>query len=298
MGMVASGLGFLSIGLWQAFLTLRRSSSAAHLVFIAALAFVHIISGLIASHVDQSLADGVAMATPLERSSVAIFFLIFPIAHLLRDKTPILPLPQEFLQFILLLAFGHEFLLFFLQRPDAGLESRYYSLLLVPIGVCLLSTALGIAYPSSLLPPLARSMALVFQGTWLIQMGLSFFTAAFMPKGCSLKQRGEGDYVVTCAGMFLMRGKAVATLQFNCHMALLLAILLPLYGYFTRKDDTLANRQGLNYERLHTTESYELKRTGDERTATSPASFSLESYEDEPLPDGRHEGNGFQNVGN
>jgi hypothetical protein len=32
------------------------------------------------------------------------------------------------------------------------------------------------------------------------------------------------------AGMHLMRGQAIATLQFNCHLAFLLLFLLPLYS--------------------------------------------------------------------
>lgn len=133
-------------------------------------------------------------------------------------------------------------------------------------------------------------------------MGLSFFTSAFMAKGCDLHMRDEGDYVVKCDGdkMALMRGKAVATLQFNCHMALLVILMLSLYA-ITKKRFGLSNPYDLDYEMVATVEAHESKKHGHVVPQPPPSVFSLEL--DEDLDDDKslseehnRETNGFQRV--
>eukprot|EP00250_Pteridium_aquilinum_P024726 c29517_g1_i1 orf=196-1188(-) len=325
VGMIVSGCGFLFMGLWQAWISLAgkpsssssspsRSSftfaskpprlfSSAQLISVAALSFLHIISGLVASHQDKILADGVGSAVPLERSSVALVFFIFAIANLLSQHTSILPLSHEVSSLFALFAFGQELLLFHLQRPDAGLESRYYTLLLVPICACILAMVSTMASPMSPLPPLALAGGLFLQGTWLIQMGLSFFTSAYMAKGCLLHMRGDGDYVIKCEGdsMALMRGKAVATLQFNCHMALLLTLALPLYAVTRRHHHRSSNLSGLNYEMVATVDAHDAKRYGDALSQPPTSAFSLDLDEDmdDDMPlseEHHHDTNGFHRV--
>ncbi|MCO5569610.1 hypothetical protein L7F22_023326 [Adiantum nelumboides] len=280
----------------------RPLFSSTQMVSIAALSFLHIVSGIVASHRDKDLADGISSAVPLERSSVALVFFIFSVINLLGMHTSFLPLPHEISCLIGLFAFGQELLLFHLQRPDAGLESRYYTLLLVPIGASILALVSSVISPMSLLPSLALAGSLFLQGTWLIQMGLSFFTSAFVPKGCLLHMRGEGDYVIKCDGdsMALMRGKAVATLQFNCHMALLLILFVPLYSVMRRRFGS-STSYALNYEMVATADSYIDKRRTDVLSAPPPSALSLEVDEDldeEKFESGEHQNgaNGFHRM--
>ncbi|KAL3692721.1 hypothetical protein R1sor_006372 [Riccia sorocarpa] len=257
-GFLGTGLGFQVIGLWQAYSAVKsfRSSDSggrvprplvkagkAHrtseLVIIAVLSVLHMIFSLIASNSNQLHGSGVGMAVSLERFGVATLFLLYSLVAFLSEGSSFLPLPAGTLELIALFAFGEEFLLFNQSRGgedhDAvGLESQYYSLLLVPIGVCLITTALEIAFPIAVLPPIVRSMALILQGSWFYQMAVSLFTTKWIAQGCELTRRGEGDYTVRCEGMSLMRGKAIATLQFNCHLAMLLLFLLPLYGLMSK----------------------------------------------------------------
>ncbi|KAH7444960.1 hypothetical protein KP509_02G099600 [Ceratopteris richardii] len=216
--------------------------------------------------------------------------------------TSFLPLPLEVSYLIGLVAFAQELLLFHLRRPDAGLEARYCTLLQVPITASIMALIAMIASPMSVLPPLSLAASLFLQGTWLIQMGLSFFTSIYMPKGCALQMRGEGDYVIKCLGndMALMHGNAVATLQFNCHMALLLILLLPMYSFLRRRCGP-PNVYDLNYEMVSVVEP----RIGEKHSSSPvepPASaFSLESeeYEDgENLkPEQQHQdANGLHRV--
>lgn len=223
-----------------------------------------------------------ASAVPLERSCVALVFFVFAIANLLSLHTHILPLPHELSCLIALFAFGQELLLFYLQRPDAGLESRYYTLLLVPICACMLAIAVNMARPASTLAPLALAGGFFLQGTWFLQMGFSFFTSAYMAKGCDLHMRGEGDYIIKCEGdsMALTRGKAVATLQFNCHMALLVTIMLPIYALRKRHNGS-SNVNDLNYEMVATNDAHESKAHGHVMMPQPlPSAFSLELDED------------------
>jgi hypothetical protein len=209
---------------------------------IALLSLLHIASGLLASHSSGGdLATSMASSVPLERSSVSLLFFIFAVSSLLAHNAKILPLPPETLNMMALCGLGQEFLLFYLQRPDAGLESRYYTLLLVPICGCMLSIASKFAFPSSDLASLGLALGLLLQGTWMIQMAFSFFLQATMAMGCSLRMRGEGDYVIDCGENHedtshshahmgsLMRAKAIATLQFNGHMALLVIVAMSLF---------------------------------------------------------------------
>lgn len=260
-GLIGAGLGFLSIGLWQAFTVVkffRLNDSASsgggarrsrqllkggnshrniELSIIAVLSILHMVFSLIASSNDQAHGSGVGMALSLERFGVATLFLMYSLVAFISESSTILPLPAGTLELVALFAFGEEFLLFYSNNSgehDAGLETQYYSLILVPIGVCLLATAMEVAFPTAVLPPFVRSMALVLQGTWFFQMAASIYTTKWMAQGCELDKRGEGDVTLRCEGMSLMRGKAIATLQFNCHLAMLLLFLLPLYALMSR----------------------------------------------------------------
>lgn len=199
-----------------------------YLVLIFALS--HVICDVVVGSSEGDLKHPVAVSVNSQRLVVAINFLFYAIVTLIVDNTNVLPIPPELISLIALSAFGQEFLLFYLQRDSAGLEGQYHYLLLVPIGVCAGSTVAEIAYPKSVLPPLIRSMGLVLQGTWFIQTALSLFSPKWIAQGCTLREEGEGDYTVACEGMTLMRGQAIATLQFNCHLAFLLISLLPLYS--------------------------------------------------------------------
>lgn len=152
------------------------------------------------------------------------------------NSTNFLPIPVSLLNLIGLFGFGQELVFFYVQRKDPnGIENRYFDMLLVPITICILSTLLEMGSPKSNLPGLGRGFGLILHGTWFIQMGFSFYTD-IMVHGCALHEASRGNFTVKCKGhMDSHRGKAIATLQFNCHLALLVILIVGFYSFIGNK---------------------------------------------------------------
>lgn len=126
--------------------------------------------------------------------------------------------------------------MFYLQRKDpSGIENHYYDLLLVPIGICVVSTILELKTNTSRFSRLGRGIGLIAQGTWFLQMGFSFFSNA-MAHGCFLSEKSRGNFTVKCKGHpEYHRGRAIGTLQFNCHLAFLVVVTVGVYSLVCRK---------------------------------------------------------------
>ncbi|XXG52366.1 hypothetical protein AAC387_Pa03g0726 [Persea americana] len=214
----------------------RRTSSAKAFstitsIAVAFLSFLTIIDSSISSLNASRYHDRVGAALQLPTIAVSSLFLLYALAALLSNLTHFLPLPPSILNLIALFGFGQEFLLFYLQRKDPdGIENRYFDLLLVPISICVVSTLVELGYPRSQFPRLGRGVGLILQGTWFVQMGLSFYTG-LIAHGCDLIEKSRGNYTVRCKHMDEHRSKAIATLQFNCHLALLVVVVVGLYSF-------------------------------------------------------------------
>lgn len=180
--------------------------------------------------------DRVGSALQLQVLAIASLFLLYAVLGLVVNFSNSFPLPSSLLSLIGLFAFVEEFLLFYLQRKDAsGIENRYFDLLLVPITVCVFSTILDLKSPKSNFPRLARGVGLILQGMWFLQMGFSFYTN-LIAHGCSLHERSRGNYTVKCKGHpEYHRARAIATLQFNCHLALMVVLVVGIYSIVARR---------------------------------------------------------------
>ena len=214
----AAGVGFLVVGLLQGFKHVRayrlrnsRSQSSVRargkswyhdveLYVILVFALSHVICDLVVKSMEAQAQHPVAAAVNSQRLVTATNFLFYAVVTLIVENTRVLPVPPEVISLLALSAYVQEFLLFYLERDGVGLEGQYHTLLLVPIGACVVSTAAEIAYPKSILPPLTRSMGLVMQGTWFMQIAVSLFSPKWISQGCTLKEEGEGDFTVTCQG--------------------------------------------------------------------------------------------------
>ncbi|KAF6143271.1 hypothetical protein GIB67_039054 [Kingdonia uniflora] len=205
-------------------------------VFIAVLSIGFIFNSLISLIDAHNSKDQVGVALQLVIMSISFVFLLYSVIGALKRFTNWVSIPSSILNLIAIYGFGEEFLLFYLQRKDPnGLENRYFDLLLVPITICFFSTFLKLGSPSSSFPNLARGVGLILQGTWFIQMGFSFFTN-WMAHGCDLHESSRGNFTVKCKGHpEYHRSKAIATLQFNCHLAFLVVLIVGLYSFIARK---------------------------------------------------------------
>jgi len=66
-------------------------------------------------------------------------------------------------------------------------------------------------------------------------MGFSFYSNA-MAHGCFLSEKSRGNFTVKCKGHpEYHRGRAIGTLQFNCHLAFLVVVTVGVYSLVCRK---------------------------------------------------------------
>ncbi|XP_028771153.1 uncharacterized protein LOC114728409 [Neltuma alba] len=223
---------------------IKKTSAPSSLsfLFVSVFSFFVIVNSLVSLMDAQISRDPVGSALQLQVLAVALIFLLYSVLGLMVHASNSFHLPSSLLGLVGVFAFVEEFLLFYLQRKDpSGVENRYYDLLLVPIAVCVLSTTFELHSPTSNLPRLTRGFGLILQGTWFLQMGLSFFTS-WMAHGCSLRKVSRGNYTIWCKGHpEFHRGRAIATLQFNCHLALMVVLFVGFFSTVSWKNGIPVN---------------------------------------------------------
>ncbi|PWA77801.1 hypothetical protein CTI12_AA220890 [Artemisia annua] len=225
--------------------------------------------------------DQTGVALQLEVVSISVVFLLFSVLGLLTNYGKVY-VPVKMMDVLCLFGFVEEFYMFYIQRKDKdGIENRYYDLLLVPILVCIVSTLLELGREkgsggSSSYSRLGRGVGLVLQGMWFVQMGVSFYSSG-ITDGCFMKEKSRGNFTIRCKGHpEFHRARAIATLQFNCHLALLVCFVCGVYSLVSR-------RYGVSNESLM------YKPLGDERQQhLDQGRFTLDSDEEE---DGNSVGN-------
>ncbi|KAM7502904.1 hypothetical protein LguiB_001808 [Lonicera macranthoides] len=155
-----------------------------------------------------------------EHSSISATFLIYALSTLVLDKTrPKVPQYVGLTQLIGSIAFAQQLLLFHFHSSDhVGLESQYHFLLQMIIFVSLTTTLMCVSYSKSFLVSFVRSLSVVFQGIWLMVMGIMLWTPQFVPKGCFLNFE-VGHYVVHChSEEALNRAKALVNIEFSWYL--------------------------------------------------------------------------------
>ncbi|CAN6889381.1 unnamed protein product [Brassica oleracea] len=184
--------------------------------------------------------DRVGSMLQLQILAVAALFLVYAVVtHLVNSKNGgFAALPSSITSLLLLFGFIEEFLMFYLQKKDtSGIENRYYDLMLVPIAVCVFSTVFELKSDATThrFAKLGRGIGLILQGTWFLQMGISFFTG-LITNNCSFHEKSRGNFTIKCKGHGdYHRAKAIATLQFNCHLALMVVLATALFSVVANK---------------------------------------------------------------
>ncbi|KAH7422690.1 hypothetical protein KP509_12G020700 [Ceratopteris richardii] len=269
IGHVAPGAGFLIIGLWHFFNTLRNYARGPWnyetrpwfpaLIFNGKLRHIElyaIMGGSLLS-IASELFIGPAKHQPLaadlsippehlnnfEHSTISLFLFLYALvarlaesgSHGDADSGIARMLPYGLVHLMGALAFAQELLLFHLHSADhMGLEGHYHWLLQLIVFVCLICTLMEVIWPQSFLVAFVRTLAIVFQGVWFIQMGFVLWMPIFTPKGCELKQEKFHRLVRCESEDFTMRAKALATLQFSWYLAALVALSLLALTYAIR----------------------------------------------------------------
>ncbi|XP_057766894.1 uncharacterized protein LOC130987393 isoform X2 [Salvia miltiorrhiza] len=218
-------------------------------LLISIVSVLFIVNSLMSLSDAASSKDSMGFVLQLEVIAIALLFLLYSGLGILSSIIESFRFPSKLLNVIYMFAFGEEFLLFYTQNKDpSGIENRYYDLILVPISVCLFSTILELKGSKSNYPKLGRGVGLVLQGMWTLQMGFSFYSN-LIANGCALHARSRGNYTIKCKGHpEYHRGRAIATLQFNCHLALLITIAAGVYSLFCKTYSI--NRDFMRYKPL------------------------------------------------
>ncbi|XP_060191578.1 uncharacterized protein LOC132621362 [Lycium barbarum] len=256
-----AGGGFILIGAWESLAStstaLKNSSqpstsqnpstdkhtqgsvfsSSITFVLILILSFLSVLDSLLSFFDAINSKDNVGSVLQLQVIAISLLFFLYSVLGLITRLKKSFLLPTPILNLVCLFAFAEEFLLFYLQRKDpSGVENRYYDLLLVPITICAFCSFLELKNPKSSYTRLGRGIGLILQGMWILQMGFAFFSD-LVAQGCALHEKSRGNYTVKCKGhQEYHRGRAIATLQFNCHLALLVTVISFVYSIVCKKN--------------------------------------------------------------
>ncbi|KAG9154535.1 hypothetical protein Leryth_014969 [Lithospermum erythrorhizon] len=226
-------------------------SSSVTYISICILSVLFMLDSLMSIVDAMKTNDHMGSVIQFEVILIALVFLLYSVFGLIDviKKDGVFKLNGSIMNMVCLFGFGEEFWLFYQQRKDpSGVENRYYDLLLVPVGVCLFSTMLELKNPGYRYARFGRGIGLILQGMWVVQMGFSFFSD-LMSNGCYLSQKSRGNYTVKCRGhMEYHRGRAIATLLFNCHLAFIVVLISGVYSLACKKNVSV--REAVRYRPL------------------------------------------------
>ncbi|XP_051220097.1 uncharacterized protein [Lolium perenne] len=245
VGHVASGAGFLVIGLWQLFnhirlFALRPSSYVAPvwfpargvrhlelmLIIVGAATFI-LLELFVSPRKHQPFDDEGSIPSVhlhnLEHASIALALLLFAAVTIHMDRVGA-PMRETLSQLVAAAALTQELLLFHLHSSDhVGVEGQFHWLLQPIIAVTLAATLLWFPCPRSF------AASIVFQGVWLIVMGVMLWTPDLVSKGCFLNLEA-GRAVVRChADEALARAKSLVNLQFSWYLTGIELFVVVLY---------------------------------------------------------------------
>jgi hypothetical protein len=292
VGHILPGAGFLLLGLWHLYNTVwgyvgapwdykartwypLRGGKVRHaeLYFIMVGSCLSIAAELfICPSAHQPWADDWSIPAyhlnNFEHSTISFFMLVYAALALVADVTRV-QVPPGWQHGVAAVALSQELLLFHFHSADhMGLEGHYHWLLQLPIAVAVLSLLLeiGVSLP---LVAVVRSVSILFQGTWFIQMGLVLYTPSLLPKDCVMVHLEFSDTVRCASADATHQAKALANLQFSWHLAALLILTGALFSLLSKLHPT--------YHHLSESESEKFKIVDDLEHGNSPTCGASQS---------------------
>ncbi|KAG6549254.1 hypothetical protein Mapa_009240 [Marchantia paleacea] len=165
-----------------------------------------------------------------EHAAMLLMFFIFSVTCFISETTGILPLPEGALYIFAGMAFTAEYTLFYFHSTShAGLEGRYHQLLVILIGLCILASALGAAFPESFVVDILGGMAITLQGTWFYETAFVLYGPK-MPEGCRELPHG----IMCDTPEQEMVGQSIANTSLSVHIITLLCGFLFFYALAAR----------------------------------------------------------------
>lgn len=256
VGHILPGAGFLLLGLWHLYNTVgahvrspwhfktrawfaprggSRWLRHAELYFIMVGSLLSIAAELfICPEKHQPWADDWSIPPEhlnnFEHSTISLFLFIYALLALIVDLTQ-LHVPQGSLHGLAAIALSQELLLFHFHSADhMGLEGHYHWLLQLPIAVGILILVVEIFIRNLPAIGIVRSMSLVFQGTWFIQMGFVLWTPSLLPKDCAMVVTDMSETVRCTTEEATHQAKALANLQFSWNLAVVILLTGALFA--------------------------------------------------------------------
>ncbi|XP_059281797.1 uncharacterized protein LOC132035521 [Lycium ferocissimum] len=253
VGHVAPGFGFFLIGIWH--LLNHTKLHALHPKSYTSLPwfpapriryaelFVIMVGTLLS--ISMELFIGPSKHQPLdsdgtipsyhlhnfEHANISLNFFVYAAFSIILDKIiPSTPAQHGLTLFLGAVAFFQELLLFHLHSTDhMGVEGQYHWLLQIVIFSSFATTLLGIPFPKSFLNSFVRCYSIMFQGIWMMVIGIMLWTPDFIAKGCFLNTE-DGRKVVRCHDKeALVRAKSLVNIQFSWYLVGITVLTVSLY---------------------------------------------------------------------
>ncbi|GFP84265.1 hypothetical protein PHJA_000570200 [Phtheirospermum japonicum] len=252
-GHVSLGLGFLILGLWHLFKSIKLHSlypksystqpwypvsKLRHFepITIMLVTTAFISTELFIGRRRPISPDGTILSRTLphlEHSVIALSFFVYALFIFLFDKiniNPTSPARNGLLHFLQAIAFSQQLLVLHHHSTDhMGIEGQYHWLLQIVVFVSLITTVLAIVYPESFVNSFVRAFSVLFEGVWLIVTGVMLWTPGLMPNGCYMKPE-TGRVTVLCHGDHALdRAKALVNIQFGLYLTAFTVFSVSLY---------------------------------------------------------------------
>ncbi|XP_031099779.1 uncharacterized protein LOC116003976 [Ipomoea triloba] len=250
-GHVLPGLGFFLVGLWHMLnqIKLHATHPKSHfsllwfpcpkirylelyMIMLGSFAFIskEVLMGLLThTSLDQDGTIPFHQLRKFEHANVATALIAHAVFSMVLDRADP-PAKQGMAHLFGVVVFGQELLSFRLHSTDHfGVEGQYHFFLQIIILVSLSTTLLGFPFPTSFINSFVRSCSVMFQGIWLVVIGIMLWTAGFCPKGCYLTEEHKHHVVKCRSEEAAMRAKSLVNILFSLSLIGFTILVVTIY---------------------------------------------------------------------
>ncbi|XP_077230267.1 transmembrane epididymal protein (DUF716) [Tasmannia lanceolata] len=278
IGHIVPGLAFFLLGLWHLFNNIKAYKLRGHSSFESRhwypfntplctikhlellLIFSFSIFAIAIQILDYPLLQFTFKPNNFEHAAMFLHLAIYACSALAAELTRSPNVLSGIVGVLASSVFGQELLLLHFHSADhSGLEGHYHLLLQLIVLASLLSAMAAAGFPSSFSAAIIRSMSVMFQGCWFMDMGFMLWVPNLVPKGCfaTLGEDPKMFGAVICGTEEAnLRAMALANLQFSWILAgiLIFTVILCLTSAEKCTHSNVSNE----YEKLHNSRTLDL----------------------------------------